>query len=78
MSADYDDDDVWDEPVIDVVTENKIIELYNSGLSMAKVGKEVNREVLQQFFMFFKNILFQLALMEESINYLLKKYLINI
>ena len=27
MSADYDDDDVWDEPVIDVVTENKIIEL---------------------------------------------------
>ena len=37
MSADYDDDDVWDEPVIDVVTENKIIELNITTISKTEL-----------------------------------------
>lgn len=37
MSTDYDDDDVWDEPVIDVVTENKIIELNITTISKTEL-----------------------------------------
>ena len=55
MSADYDDDDVWDEPVIDVVTENKIIELDITTISkteltqIQEMAKYASNQKLQKF-----------------------------
>ena len=37
MSADFDEDNVWDEPVIDVITENKIIDLTVTTISKSEL-----------------------------------------
>lgn len=62
MSADYDDDDVWDEPVIDVVTENKIIELDITTISkteltqIQEMAKYASNQKLQKLNILFKNM----------------------
>ena len=62
MSADYDDDDVWDEPVIDVVTENKIIELDITTISkkeliqIQEMAKYASNQKLQKLNILLKNM----------------------
>lgn len=62
MSADYDDDDVGDEPVIDVVTENKIIELDITTISkteltqIQEMAKYASNQKLQKLNILFKNM----------------------
>lgn len=62
MSADYDDDDVWDEPVIDVVTENKIIELDITTISkteltqIQEMAKYASNQKLKKLNILFKNM----------------------